>query len=118
MTYNHFQVQKLLKEQGLINQLIHLLKRIDSRVLEKQIDAEIKDNLKIKGSLKIVKGFTPEMLSEKKNIEIDPLKVRKIVNLCLKILRNCCKGNNDNSLLLFKEIETFTKFLSLDTYAE
>lgn len=113
MTYNHFQVQKLLREQGIIAQLVHLLKQIDSKVLENQINGEIKESLKIKGSLKIVKGFTPEMISEKKSIEIDPLKVRKIVNLCLKILRNCCKSNNDNSLLLFKEIETFTKFLSL-----
>ena len=67
MTYNHFQIQKLLKEQGIISQLIHLLKQIDPQVLERQINSEIKDVLKIKGSLKIVKGFTPEMLSEKKS---------------------------------------------------
>jgi hypothetical protein len=68
MTYNHFQIQKLLKEQGIISQLIYLLKKIDSHVLERHIDSEARDVLKIKGSLKIVKGFTPEMLSEKKTI--------------------------------------------------
>ena len=58
------------------------------------------------------------MLSEKKTIEMDRFKVRKIVNLSLKILRNCCKSNNENSLILFTEIETIAKFLALDTYAE
>lgn len=74
--------------------------------------------LKIKGSIKIVKGFSAELLSDKKNIELDGIMVRKIVNLCLKILRNCCKSNNENSLLLFDKISVFTKFLSLQTYAE
>ncbi len=58
MTYNHFQVQKLLKEQGVIIQLINLLTKIDSRILEKYIGNEHKEVFKIKGSLKIVKGFS------------------------------------------------------------
>jgi hypothetical protein len=60
-----------------------------------------------------VKAFSAELLTDKKNIEMDPLVVKKIVNLCLKILRNCCKSNNENSILLFKEIAVFSKFLSL-----
>lgn len=73
---------------------------------------------KVKGSIKIVKGFTAELLNDKKNIAVDALMVKKIINLCLKILRNCCKGNNENSLLMFQHIGVFTKFLSLQTYAE
>ena len=118
MTYNHYQVQKLLKEQGIIDQLVHLLNTIDPRIVEKHIGSEYKEVLKIKGSIKIVKGFSAELLSDKKNIELDGIMVRKIVNLCLKILRNCCKSNNENSLLLFDRIAVFTKFLSLQTYAE
>ncbi len=93
MTYNHFQVQRLLKEQGIIAQLIHLLDKIDPHVIEKQ-GGEVREVLKIKGSIKIVKGFNPELLNEKKDIAVDSVLVRKIVNLCLKILRNCCKSNN------------------------
>jgi hypothetical protein len=116
MTYNHFQVQRLLKEQGIIAQLVHLLDKIDPLVIEK--GGEGREVLKIKGSIKIVKGFNSELLNEKKDIAVDSALVRKIVNLCLKILRNCCKSNNENSLILFARIAVFTKFLSLQTYAE
>lgn len=33
MTYNHFRVQRLLKEQGIIAQLVHLLDKIDPLVI-------------------------------------------------------------------------------------
>lgn len=34
MTYNHYQIQRLLKEQGIIKLLVYLLSRIDSKALE------------------------------------------------------------------------------------
>lgn len=102
MTYNHYQVQRLLKEQGIIHQLVHLLNKIDPRILERYIGNNHQNVFKIKGSIKIVKGFSAELLNDKKNIEIDAMLVKKIVNLCLRILRNCCKSNNENSLLLFQ----------------
>jgi hypothetical protein len=40
------------------------------------------------------------------------------VNTSLKILRNCCKSNTDNSILLFKNSSVIFKFLALETYAE
>lgn len=56
MTYNHFQVQRLLKEQGIIAQLVHLLSKIDATIIEKN-PVENREVFKIKGSIKIVKGF-------------------------------------------------------------
>lgn len=58
MTYNHFQVQKLLKEQGIIGQLVHLLDKIDPKIIEKYLGSEHRDVFKVKGSIKIVKGFS------------------------------------------------------------
>ena len=63
-------------------------------LIEGLIDAEAKDKFKIKGSLRIVKAFSSELLSDKKNIGLEPALVKKVVNLCFKILRNCCKSNN------------------------
>ena len=87
-------MQKLLKEQGIIAQLTALLSQIDPRIIYQSSNSEFKDNFKIKGSLKIIKGFAAELSSDRKTVDLDPLKVRKIVNLCFKILRNCCKENN------------------------
>jgi len=68
MTYNHFQIQKLLKEQGIIKQLVHLLHHINPDIIQKYIGSEYKEVFKIKGSIKIVKGFTAEILTDLKNI--------------------------------------------------
>ena len=44
MTYNHYQIQKLMKEQGIIKLLVYLLSKIDSKALE---DAhEVGNNMK------------------------------------------------------------------------
>ena len=60
MTYNHYQIQKLMKEQGIIKLLVYLLSKIDAKALEdiNQLGAnnkESRDVFKIKGSIKIVK---------------------------------------------------------------
>ena len=94
MTYNHYQVQKLLKDQGVISVLISILMSVDPALIEGLIDADGRDNFKIKGSLRIVKSFSSELLSDKKSIAFNPALVKKIVNLCFKVLRNCCKSNN------------------------
>ena len=43
---------------------------LDAKPLVKYIGAEFKDNLKIKGALKIVKSFSAELMGDKKNIEM------------------------------------------------
>lgn len=50
--------------------------------------------------------------------KIDVRLLESIVNTSLKILRNCCKSNTDNSLLIFKNSQVIFKFLALGTYAE
>jgi len=40
MTYNHYQVQKILKDQGIIDYLIMLLKIINPGMIEKYVESE------------------------------------------------------------------------------
>ncbi len=74
--------------------------------------------LKVKGALKILKNFTPDINGQKKKTHIDPRLLNNIINVTFKILRNCCKSNSENSSLLFSHLSTFVPFLSLNSYAE
>lgn len=50
--------------------------------------------------------------------KIDVRLLESIVNTSMKILRNCCKSNTENSLVIFKKSFVIFKFLALGTYAE
>ena len=115
MTYNHYFVQKLFREQGIMNELITLLDVIEVSLLEK--NPPVKESLKIAGTVKILKAISPELGVDKRTNKLDIDLLRKIVNVTFKILRNCCKFNSENAGILFKSIEVFIKYLSLGTYA-
>lgn len=108
MTYNHYHVQKLLKEQGVINSLIELLNIVNVDLIEKVLGESyesIEERLKIQGILKMIRKFSPDVnMGELQHIEIDPWLLKKIVNTAMKILRNCCKFNTENSIYLFNHI--------------
>lgn len=63
-------------------------------------------------------NFTPDPNNERKKSHINPKLLNNIINVCFKILRNCCKSNTENSTLLFTHLKTFIPFLSLNSYAE
>jgi len=63
-------------------------------------------------------NFTPDPNNVGKKSHINPKLLNNIINVCFKILRNCCKSNTENSTLLFTHLKTFIPFLSLNSYAE
>lgn len=58
MTYNHFLIQKLLREQGVIKKLVEILDSVQTSLLIKQEKSEAKEALKMQDMLKIVKKFS------------------------------------------------------------
>ena len=65
-------------------------------LLERDLMSKSNDDesLKITGVLKLIKKFSPDVnTGHLKEIEVDPKLLKKIVNISLKILRNCCKFN-------------------------
>lgn len=75
-------------------------------------------HLKVKGTLRILKNYTPDLNGSKKRSPINPNLLNNIINVVFKVLRNCCKSNTENSLLLFTHLKTFIPFLSLGSYTE
>ena len=57
MTYNHYKVQQLFREQGILNYLVKLLNTIDVQFLLQ--NPSEKETLKLTGTVKILKSFTP-----------------------------------------------------------
>lgn len=57
MTYNHFSVQKLLREQNVLDKLIEVLKSIDPDFLIENANDKKKMPLKLMGVINIVKKF-------------------------------------------------------------
>jgi hypothetical protein len=53
----------------------------------------------------------------KTKIKVEDKLASKIANTALKVLRNCCKTNTENSLILFANSNKITKFLGLETFA-
>lgn len=71
------------------------------------------------GVVNIIKKYGTGTKNAGDNVKkLDSYLIERIVNICLKILRNCCKSNTNNSLIMFKNIQVVIKFLSMETYAE
>ena len=64
----------------------------------------------------MLRGYTPDPNGEKKKTLLNPKLLNNIINVAFKILRNCCKSNTENALLLFNHLQTFVPFLSLGSY--
>ena len=119
MTYNHFEIQKLLKEQRVIKSLLHVLKTIDEDFILQNLQLIKNSESKISGVANVLKkhelGTKNGGKLEKK---ADTVVLFELVNVTFKILRNAAKCNQENCLLLFQNIGCITKFLGLDTFAE
>jgi hypothetical protein len=75
--------------------------------------------LKMEGVIRIMRkhGVGAKDGLGKNRIKLDLKLISKIVNTTLKVLRNCCKTNTENSLILFNHSSSVFKFLGLGTYA-
>ena len=118
MTFNHFLIQKLLREQGVVDKLMEILDSIKLVMSQLQLTNESEESLKIQDMLKIVKKYSVGLkMGDKGQYPLETKLIKKIINSTFKILRNCCKSNTDNSQYLFHKIDVFVSFLGMQTYA-